>query len=75
LPLYGPPFWESVGENVEWYEARGKATLYTGRVIYNNEQPPFRDRVLYVAALVDLAEGPRMMTSVLDCPSDELRSA
>jgi uncharacterized OB-fold protein len=28
--------------------------------------------VPYVAAIVDLAEGPRMMTNVVDCPFDEL---
>ena len=27
----------------------------------------------YVAAIVDLAEGPRMMTNVVDCPFDELQ--
>ena len=27
----------------------------------------------YVAAIVDLAEGPRMMTNVVDCPFDQLR--
>ena len=41
-------------------------------MIYNNDQPPFRDRVPYVAAIVDLAEGPRMMTNVVDCPFEEL---
>ena len=35
-------------------------------------QPPFKDRVPYVAAIVDLAEGPRMMTNVVDCPFEEL---
>jgi hypothetical protein len=34
--------------------------------------PPFRDRVPYVAAIVELAEGPRMMTNVVDCPFDLL---
>jgi hypothetical protein len=57
---------------VEWFEASGDATLYTWSVIYNNDQPPFRERVPYVAAIVDLAEGPRMMTNVVDCPFDDL---
>ncbi len=26
-----------------------------------------------MAAIVDLAEGPRMMTNVVECPFDELR--
>jgi uncharacterized protein len=60
-------------EHIDWYQAGGEGTLYTWSVIYNNDQPPFRDRVPYVAAIVDLAEGPRMMTNVVDCPFDELR--
>ena len=60
-------------EQVEWYQASGEGTLYTWSVIYNNDMPPFRDRVPYVAAIVDLAEGPRMMTNVVDCPFDELQ--
>jgi uncharacterized protein len=59
-------------ERVEWYESTGEGTLYTWSVIYTNDQLPFRDRVPYVAAIVDLAEGPRMMTNVVDCPFDEL---
>jgi uncharacterized OB-fold protein len=59
-------------ESVEWYEASGQGTLYTWSVIYNNDMPPFRDRVPYVAAIVELAEGPRMMTNVVDCPFDLL---
>jgi uncharacterized protein len=60
-------------EQVEWHEASGRGTLYTWSVIYSNDMVPFRDRVPYVAAIVDLAEGPRMMTNVVDCPFDDLR--
>jgi uncharacterized OB-fold protein len=35
--------------------------------------PPFAGRVPYVAAVVDLAEGPRMMTEVVECPEPALR--
>jgi hypothetical protein len=34
--------------------------------------PPFGERVPYVAAVVELAEGPRMMTEVIDCPVEDL---
>lgn len=60
-------------ENVDWQEACGRGTLYSWSVIYSNDQPPFRDRVPYVAAMVDLEEGPRMMTNVVDCEFDRLR--
>ena len=57
---------------VSWEPASGRAELYTWSVIHHNDLPPFRDRLPYVAAVVDLAEGPRVMTTVVDCDPDEL---
>jgi uncharacterized OB-fold protein len=57
---------------VDWEEASGQATLYTWSVVHQNDLPPFGERVPYVAAVVDLAEGPRMMTNVVDCDADTL---
>ncbi|SMQ17063.1 hypothetical protein SAMN06272771_3445 [Streptomyces sp. Ag82_O1-12] len=53
-------------ENVTWETASGRATLYTWSVVHRNDLPPFPDRVPYVAAVVELAEGPRMMTEIVD---------
>ncbi|WP_107090498.1 Zn-ribbon domain-containing OB-fold protein [Streptomyces sp. WM6378] len=60
-------------EDLTWRPASGRATLYTWSVVHRNDLPPFGDRVPYVAAVVDLAEGPRMMTEVVGCPEAELR--
>ncbi|MFG2111360.1 Zn-ribbon domain-containing OB-fold protein [Streptomyces sp. NPDC048718] len=60
-------------EAVTWYPASGRATLYTWSVVHRNDLPPFGERVPYVAAVVDLAEGPRLMTEVVDCPEERLR--
>ena len=38
-----------------------------------NDLPPFGPQVPYVAAVVDLDEGPRMMTRVVDCEHDALK--
>ena len=57
---------------MRWEEASGRATLYTWSVVQSNDLPPFGDRVPYVAAVVDLDEGPRMMTNVVDCDFDAL---
>ncbi|MCP9208670.1 Zn-ribbon domain-containing OB-fold protein [Streptomyces sp. NEAU-Y11] len=56
-------------ENVAWEEASGAATLYTWSVVHRNDLPPFGGRVPYTAAVVDLAEGPRMMTEVVAGPA------
>ncbi|GAA2061323.1 OB-fold domain-containing protein [Streptomyces albiaxialis] len=60
-------------EDVTWEEASGDATLYTWSVVHRNDLPPFGERVPYAAAVVELAEGPRMMTEITDCPEDRLR--
>lgn len=57
---------------VVWEQASGRAALYTWSVVHGNDLPPFRDRVPYVAAVVDLDEGPRMMTNVVNCEPDAL---
>lgn len=60
-------------DRVAWETASGRATLYTWSVIHRNDLPPFGERTPYVAAVVDLAEGPRMMTEVVGAQGDDLR--
>ncbi|MFI1165826.1 Zn-ribbon domain-containing OB-fold protein [Streptomyces sp. NPDC020801] len=54
-------------EDVTWEAASGRASLYTWSVVHRNDLPPFADRTPYVAAVVELEEGPRMMTEVVGC--------
>ncbi|MGW7524914.1 Zn-ribbon domain-containing OB-fold protein [Streptomyces sp. NPDC054783] len=61
-------------EEVTWEEASGRAVLYTWSTVHRNDLPPFGERTPYVAAVVDLAEGPRMMTRVVECAGDDLRA-
>ncbi len=52
----------------------GRATPYTWSVVYVNDLPPFPDRLSpNVAAVVDLEEGPRVMTNIVDCDPADLR--
>ncbi|GAA3540949.1 Zn-ribbon domain-containing OB-fold protein [Streptomyces osmaniensis] len=62
-------------EDVVWEPACGRATLYTWSVVHRNDLPPFGQRTPYVAAVVDLAEGPRMMTELVDCTDPGLLRA
>jgi uncharacterized OB-fold protein len=59
-------------EDVDWERASGRATLYTWSVVHRNDLPPFGSRAPYTAAVVDLAEGPRMMTEIVDCEESAL---
>lgn len=70
---YPRPFCPSCwSDDVEWTEASGEATLYTWSVVHRNDMVPFDQLVPYVPAVVDLAEGPRVMTNVVDVEPDSL---
>jgi uncharacterized OB-fold protein len=60
-------------DDVAWKEASGRGTLYTYSVVRQNDLPPFPERVPYVAAIVELDEGPRVMTNLVDCELDAIR--
>jgi uncharacterized OB-fold protein len=50
---------------VEVFAASGKATLYS-YIINHRAAPGFT--APYAVAVVQLAEGPRLMTNIVDCP-------
>jgi len=59
--------------DVSWEEASGRATLYTYSTVFVNDLPPFSERLPYIAAVVELEEGPRVMTNLIDCTPDALQ--
>lgn len=58
---------------VAFVEASGRGTIYSFTVIRQNYARPFRDWIPYVVALVDLEEGPRVMTNLVDCDPDAVQ--
>jgi uncharacterized OB-fold protein len=58
---------------VEWVEASGRGTVYSFTVIRQNFSRSFRHLIPYVVALVDLDEGPRLMSNLVGCEPDEAR--
>jgi uncharacterized OB-fold protein len=58
-------------EDLHAEPASGRATVYTYSVVHVNDLPPFKERLPYIAAMVELEEGPRVMTNIVDCdPAD-----
>ena len=52
-------------EGTAWFAAAGRGHVATFTVVHRAPTPAFADRVPYVVALIDLEEGPRMMTNIL----------
>ena len=59
--------------NAEWVQASGRGKLYTFGIMHQQYYPAFADAIPYNFALVELEEGPRLVTSIVDCPNEELR--
>jgi uncharacterized OB-fold protein len=62
-----------LSSDTEWVRASGKATVYSFTVTHQNQAPGFGESLPYVLAVVELDEGPRMMTNVVGCAPDEVR--
>lgn len=56
----------------EWIEASGAGTVYTFTVMHRAPSPSFSGQTPYVVALVDLAEGPRMMANIVGTGACEI---
>jgi uncharacterized OB-fold protein len=55
--------------DLEWTEASGQGTIYSFTVIHRGEGA-YRDATPYVVAYVELDEGPRLLTNVVDTDPD-----
>ncbi len=59
--------------SVSWVEASGRGTIYSFTVIRQNKSAEFRERVPYNVAIIQLEEGPRMMSEVVEAAPEDLR--
>ena len=51
--------------SVTWIDASGRGTVYSFTVVRKG-RGPWREAAPYVAAYVELEEGPRMMTNIIE---------
>jgi uncharacterized OB-fold protein len=56
----------------DWVRASGRGTVYSFTVTHQNQAPGFREELPYVLALVELEEGPRVMTNIVGCPPERV---
>ena len=57
-------------DDLDWVEASGRAEIYSYTVAHRPAGPAFADDAPYVVAIVTLAEGPRMMTWIVNDPAE-----
>ena len=51
-------------DTLEWVESTGKGKIYTFTVVYQHNNPFFMNKVPYVYGVVELDEGPRLVSNI-----------
>jgi uncharacterized OB-fold protein len=62
-----------LSDRLDWVTASGRGTLYSYTVVRRAMNPAFQADVPYVYAIVQLEEGPRVTTNVVNCPLEALK--
>jgi uncharacterized OB-fold protein len=73
---YPRPFCpECASLKIDWIQASGRGTIYSFTVNRRGtaDLSAYREAGTYVLAYVELEEGPRMMTNIVDCDPDSVR--
>ena len=60
-------------DGFHWQEVSGRGRVHSFVVFHRVYQPAFARDVPYVVALIELDEGPRMLSNVIDVDPDKVR--
>jgi len=59
-------------EQAEWTRLSGRGKVYTWIVVHQSQHPSFNADTPYNVAIIELDEGPRLHSNIVDCPNDEI---
>jgi uncharacterized OB-fold protein len=65
-----PDCWST---DTDWERASGRGTLYSFGIMHQKMHPAFAEHVPYQFAIVELEEGPRIVSNVVGVPDDDLK--
>ncbi|MGD9891711.1 MAG: Zn-ribbon domain-containing OB-fold protein [Dehalococcoidia bacterium] len=57
----------------EWQAVSGNATLYSYIIVHQRYDPSFADDLPYNVAVVELDEGPRLVSNIVGIPNGDIR--
>ena len=62
-----------LSSKTEWVKCSGHGKIYTFTVTNQNQAAGFRESLPYVMAYVELDEGLKMLTNIVDCPPEQVK--
>jgi uncharacterized OB-fold protein len=57
----------------DWIASSGRGIVHTFTIVRQATEPHFRTKVPYAVAMVEVDEGPRLMTHIVGCRVDDIR--
>jgi uncharacterized protein len=61
-----------MSQALEWVRSSGRGTVHTFTIVHQNMTPGFANEVPYVYAVVELIEGVRLTTNIVNCVPAEV---
>ena len=68
----GPVCTNCMSADQDWIQLSGKGTIYSFGVYHQLWHPGFKEEIPYNVALIELVEGPQIISQVVGCKNEEL---
>ena len=62
-----------MSSDTQWIKCSGRGKVYTFTTTYQNQAPGFRESIPYIMAYVELEEGVKMLTNIIDCAPEQAK--
>ncbi len=62
-----------LSENAQWARLSGRGVVFSWIVVHQSQHPAFNADTPYNVTIVELEEGPRLHTTLVDYPNDQIR--
>lgn len=59
-------------DQLSWIESSGEGVVHTFTVVRRATDPYFKGKEPYVVAVIELSEGPRVITNIVGCETSEV---
>jgi uncharacterized OB-fold protein len=64
---------QCLSPRTEWVKSSGRGKVYTFTATYQNQAPGWRESLPYIMSWVELDEGVKMLTNLIDCRPEDVK--
>lgn len=62
-----------MSDDIKWVESSGKGKVYSYTIARRAAHPSFKEDVPYVVALIELDEGVRILSNIINCNVEDVK--